>query len=267
MEVVKDIPVNKIKVIENIRIEDGNDVSLMESINQHGLQSPIKVYQSASVDEYILIFGSRRLRACKKLGWVNIKAIVTNESSELDLLILNAIENIQRIDNSPVELGRICQRLSEMGLNRKEISVRLSIPRTRVDSVIAVYNNIPEEYRNKIMLKVGGIGTKISLSTANAILQEKQAGNIPSGVVDKLFEVSYKTGLTSVDIRKIIDIIKEGNSVEKAVAVYSQYRAVTMKMIINKKDIEYVENKYGVSIGKVLRKIISGEIKENVKTL
>ena len=67
---IKDIEIKKIKQLENIRlrIEEEDVHTLMSSIKQDGLLEPIGVaITSGSKDEYLIVYGNRRLEACRKL--------------------------------------------------------------------------------------------------------------------------------------------------------------------------------------------------------
>lgn len=122
---IEDVQINSIKIIENIRTNanDSNIKDLMSSIKQHGLEQPIKVGLTKSGD-YMLIFGQRRLIACRKLGHKTIPAQVVNEPDMKEFLISNITENLQRKDNSPSELGRLCVMLKERyEMSNDEISI------------------------------------------------------------------------------------------------------------------------------------------------
>lgn len=81
--------------IQSIEIE-----SLAESIRERGLQQPIKVARRG--DRFMIIFGDRRLLACKLLERKTIQATVVDATDE-EIAIDRAIENIQRVDLTPIE--------------------------------------------------------------------------------------------------------------------------------------------------------------------
>ena len=100
---IKEISVNHIDIVENSRTRtDKSDVSLlMKDIKQNGLLHPIGVYENK--DRYVLLFGSRRLMACKKLGYDKILASIMNKPSQEELLLINTSENLHREDLKPHE--------------------------------------------------------------------------------------------------------------------------------------------------------------------
>src|SRR4051812_45569997 len=60
--------------------------SLTESIHQYGVQVPISVYKKGN--RFVIIDGERRWRCSKKLNKSAIPAIVQDEPSKLDNLLL-----------------------------------------------------------------------------------------------------------------------------------------------------------------------------------
>jgi ParB family chromosome partitioning protein len=89
---------------------DEADAELAESIGKWGLRTPIQV---ADVDgKLYLIAGHRRLAAVKSLGLDKIEANVTKETHQ-GILTLRLIENVQRVDLSPLELAVAIGRLKE----------------------------------------------------------------------------------------------------------------------------------------------------------
>lgn len=72
--------------------------TLADSIEQHGLRQPIGV-QHREDGRWLLVFGERRLRACRQLGLATIQAVVTDgDPGEIAL-----IENVQREELSVFE--------------------------------------------------------------------------------------------------------------------------------------------------------------------
>jgi len=106
------IPIEKI-VVDNehrIRKDAGNLAPLENSIKKIGLLNPIVVDE-----EYRLIAGSRRLQACRNLGWKEIEAQLVPFRNDL-LLMLDAEvdENLARKDFTPEEIIGIEKRRQEI---------------------------------------------------------------------------------------------------------------------------------------------------------
>ena len=116
---------------------------LAESISQNGLQSPI-IARPADRGRYTLVAGERRLRAMKLLGETRIDAIVRNltdrQSAEIQL-----IENVQREDNSALELSNYITELkSVFNCTVSDLARRIGKPRDWVS--LAVNSHIPEPF-------------------------------------------------------------------------------------------------------------------------
>ena len=71
---IRDVPIAQIIVRENVRTRGGDAEikQLMQSIKQDGLQSPIGVNKNNGKGNFMLMYGSRRLLACTKLGWKTV---------------------------------------------------------------------------------------------------------------------------------------------------------------------------------------------------
>lgn len=110
---VQQIPVTKIKANPYQPRKHFNQEkidSLAASLDAHGLLQPIVVIRKN--DEFQLIAGERRLRASQKLGWQEISALVRSEQ-EQSQLELALIENIQRDDLNPLDVGQAYIQLVE----------------------------------------------------------------------------------------------------------------------------------------------------------
>jgi len=81
--------------IQSIEIE-----GLADSIRERGLQQPIKLARREG--RFKIIFGDRRFLACQFLERKTILATVV-DAEDNEIAIDRAIENIQRIDLTPVE--------------------------------------------------------------------------------------------------------------------------------------------------------------------
>lgn len=98
---------------------------LASSIKQHGLIQPIVVIQEG--DNYILVAGERRYRACQLLGLADVPAIL-KEAEPNQRLVLALVENLQRKDLNTIEKAEAYQKLVEMlGLTHGEISEKLGV--------------------------------------------------------------------------------------------------------------------------------------------
>jgi ParB family transcriptional regulator, chromosome partitioning protein len=108
------ININLIKGSKNpIRTSEDKEKmdELVQSIAQQGLIVPIKVRPID--EEYEVVYGHRRLHACKELGLAEIECIV--EGMEVnDQLVQSIIENMVREDMSDMDQARAIHDLMEL---------------------------------------------------------------------------------------------------------------------------------------------------------
>lgn len=86
-------------------------IELAASIKQYGVVQPL-VVTPADGGIYTLIAGERRWRASQIAGLTEVPAIIRT-SEELEQLELALIENVQRVDLSPLETAVSIERLHE----------------------------------------------------------------------------------------------------------------------------------------------------------
>lgn len=107
---------------------------LAASIQQYGVIQPIVV--SPKEDTYIIVAGERRWRAAAIAGLEQIPAIV-RERAELEQLEIALIENVQRVDLSPIEQAVSIERLhQQFNITYSEIAKRLSKAETTVSNIV-----------------------------------------------------------------------------------------------------------------------------------
>lgn len=96
---------------------------LIASVKRHGVLMPIIVIRDKN--GYQIVAGERRWRAAKAAGHANIPAIVRS-LAELEQLEISLIENIQRIDLSPLEQALAVSKLQQQfSLKLDEIAKKL----------------------------------------------------------------------------------------------------------------------------------------------
>lgn len=104
------VPIKQIVVGERHRAELDDLADLMASIESLGLLQPIGV-----TNTYRLVFGQRRLEACRQLGWTRIPVHVLGDRSDaVELLKAERDENTCRKDMTPSELVALGAALEEL---------------------------------------------------------------------------------------------------------------------------------------------------------
>ena len=97
--------------------------SLAHSIRMNGLLCPPSATNKG--DKYVLVFGHRRFQAVKKLNWKEITIIVLDEMNEKDLVVKTLVENIEKVDLTPLEKAKAYQNmLEELALTQQELATR-----------------------------------------------------------------------------------------------------------------------------------------------
>jgi ParB family transcriptional regulator, chromosome partitioning protein len=103
---------------------------LVESIRQHGIIQPLVVRNVAGKHE--LIAGERRWRAAQEAGLARVP-IITRTATDLEVLELSLIENLQRADLNPIEEAEAYARLAnEFGMRQEDIAQKVGRSRASV---------------------------------------------------------------------------------------------------------------------------------------
>ncbi len=111
---------------------------LATSIKNFGIIQPIIVNKSDDDDNYIIIAGERRWRAARLAGLKTIPVIV-HTLSDVELLQVALIENIQRQDLNPIEEAVCYKKLcDEFFFNAEDIAEKVGRTRSSVTSSIAL---------------------------------------------------------------------------------------------------------------------------------
>ena len=115
---------------------------LIDSIRQHGIIQPLIVRQAGA--RFELIAGERRWRAAQELGLPTVPAIVRT-ASDLQVLELSLIENLQRADLNPIEEAQGYARLAtEFGLRQEDIAVKVGRSRAAVANALRLLDLHPQ---------------------------------------------------------------------------------------------------------------------------
>ena len=145
---------------------------LAASIKRYGIVQPL-VVTPAKNGTYAIIAGERRWRAAQLAGLKEVPAIVRTHQ-ELEQLEIAIIENVQRVDLSPLEQAASIERLHrEFGIAYEEIAARLGKASSTLNNIVRLLQ-LPEDAADALAQD------KISEGHARAILAlkatpEKQA--------------------------------------------------------------------------------------------
>jgi len=270
---VKEIDINKIKEVGNIRSNLSKDgiANLMSSIKQDGLLQPIGLQQIPGKDEYQIIYGYRRLEACKKLGWQRIPAVIKSNGLQVelkDLIIQNTVENIQREDVSTAEQGRIFYILKkDYKMTDSELASRFSIPLEKIKTALTIYLSAPEEYKEKIKYIGKGRRKKgnIPTTTANKILQMRKF--IGKDNVGKLLEYAKQDNITAKHVNFISYLLKLNYSLSEAIDFMEDYTLFYLRIPIKTEYLNNLVKRYKRNKQDLFLDIISGDLQISLDIL
>ena len=115
---------------------------LIDSIRQRGIIQPLIVRPVR--DRFELIAGERRWRAAKEVG-LHEAPVIVRQASDLEVLELSLIENLQRADLNPIEEAQAYSRLAnEFGMRQEEIAQKVGKSRTAVANSMRLLDLDPQ---------------------------------------------------------------------------------------------------------------------------
>lgn len=175
-------PIESIRVNGNQRtvFDPAKMRELVESVRRQGVINPITVRESIPAEDpampFVLVAGARRLRAAKEAGLpeVPIRRIL-NATPELCEQI-QAIENLQRVDLTPVEEAR-CYRSLVSTLGRET----------------GAYSDVPAEVAIRVGKSIAHVNRSIALLALDEkILSMIDAGAMPVRIAHQILRVPEK---------------------------------------------------------------------------
>lgn len=214
--------------------------SLEESILEHGVVQPIIVRKLEH--GYQIVAGERRWRASRKAGLKTIPAIV-KDFSDVEVMEVALIENIQREDLNPIEEALAYESLlQDYNMTQEVISKRIGKSRPSIANSIRL---LSLDSDIKDMLICG----KITSGHARALL------SIDSS--EKRLDIAKKIYELGLNVREIEKISKEKKQKkntnikkdihiieieEKLKTIYGTKVNITYKNSKGKVEIEYYNN-------------------------
>lgn len=147
---------------------------LAESIRQHGIIQPLVVRKS--VRGYEIVAGERRWRAAQKIGLENVPVVV-KEISDLQMMEIALIENLQREDLNPIEIADAYHKLMEQfHLTQEELANKVGQSRSHVANFLRLLN-LPVEVRDYVSrgtLTMGHARALLGLNDQQKMIQLAQ---------------------------------------------------------------------------------------------
>ncbi|WP_372053263.1 ParB/RepB/Spo0J family partition protein (plasmid) [Tistrella mobilis] len=165
-------------------IDDEAIAELARTMEEHGQLQPILVRRDpADRRHYIIVAGERRYRAARLNGWPTLLAIEHDADPEIAALI----ENLQRVDLSPVDEARGLARLIEgRGWSQAEAAGVLGKAKSEISGVLRILT-LPDDLLDAVLTS--------ELTLPKNVLVELARIETPA-VRDRLVALAFEGKLT-----------------------------------------------------------------------
>ena len=172
---------------------------LSNSIQELGIIQPITV-RKVNKNNYQLISGERRYRASKMAGIKNIPSYI-RVANDNELLELALVENIQRKDLDPIEIGLSYKRLiDEINLTQDQLSSRVGKKRSTITNYIRLLKLDP-------IIQTGIRDKFISMGHGRALVNvENNKEQI------ELYKKIVKKSLSVREVEKLVQALRSKTS-------------------------------------------------------
>ena len=171
---------------------------LAASIKNYGVLQPL-VVTPAHKGKYVIIAGERRWRASQLAGLAKVPAIIRT-TKELERLEIALVENVQRVDLSPLEQAVSIERLhQQFSMKYEAIAQRLAKAPSTVNNIVRLLQ-LPDPARTALHEQ------QISEGHARAILALK---DVP-GKQEDLLAAILKHGWSVRQAERFVTSVKEG---------------------------------------------------------
>lgn len=121
---------------------------LVASIQKDGLLQPLIV--RAAGNGYTIVAGERRFRAARLAGLTELPVLLTEVGTDVRLLELALVENIQRENLNAIELALAYQRLiTDCGLTQQELSGRVGKSRAAIANCLRLLS-LPADIQDMV---------------------------------------------------------------------------------------------------------------------
>ena len=184
---------------------------LSNSIKNQGLIQPIVVREIEN-NEYEIIAGERRWRACQLAGLHSVECVVMSVSEE-SVYELALVENIQRQNLNVLEEAEAYYRLiDEFKYTQEKVARKIGKNRSTIANLLRL-RNLPDIIKESLIAK------EISMGHARALMG---AGAHENQI--HLFEIVRNKGLSVRKTEKLVnDIKKEPEKLQKKISAKERH--------------------------------------------
>lgn len=192
---------------------------LAHSVKDYGILQPL-VVTPLKDGKYALIAGERRWRAAQIAGLRKVPAVVRS-TKDLERLEIAIVENVQRVDLSPLEQAVSIEKLhQQFNMTYESIAKRLGKAPSTINNIVRLLQ-LPEEARTALHDK------KISEGHARAILALK---GLPEKQAELLRQiVAYDWSVRQAE--RFVVSVKEGYKESKATKARMQTETPATKKL------------------------------------
>jgi len=236
------IPINKIIAgvyQPRIHFNQSELEELADSIKENGLIQPIILRKADEDDQYEIIAGERRFRACKIAELSEIPAIVKkiNNHEALELAI---VENIQRSDLSLIEEANgYKQLIEEFSYTQEQIAKKVGKSRSHITNLLRLLT-LPQNIHDLLNQNL------ISMGHARAIINSEN----PEKLAKKIIE-------NSLTVRDAEDLVRDEKMENRNIPV----------LVRTESKIKFVNNEYLSGLEGKISEILGMEAKISYNSL
>ncbi len=195
---------------------------LAESIKNHGILQPL-VVSPLPDGKYAIIAGERRWRASRIAGLLKVPA-VARTTEELERLEIAIVENVQRVDLSPLEQAVSVERLhQQFNMTYDAVAKRLGKATSTVNNIVRLLQ-LPEAARAALHEQ------KITEGHARAILALKDAPEKQNELLSNII----RQGWSVRQAERFVVSVKEGYKETQATKQRMQTETPATKILSKK---------------------------------
>ena len=186
VEIIKPGPWQPRKIFDKDELE-----SLSNSIKKQGIIQPVILKSNDTIkNQYFIVAGERRWRACQLAKIHEIPAIIRDDINEDKIAELSLVENIQRSELNPIEEAEGYQSLlSNYNYTQEDISKAVGKSRSYIGNIIRLLS-LSDKAKELLLQK------KLTIGQVRPLIGYKDA--------DIYLDIILKNKLNSRDIEKLI---------------------------------------------------------------
>ncbi len=186
LEFIKPGPWQPRKIFDKDELE-----SLSNSIKKQGIIQPVILKSNNTIkNQYFIVAGERRWRACQLAKIHEIPAIIRDDINEDKISELSLVENIQRSELNPIEEALGYQSLiNNYNYTQEDISKAVGKSRSYIGNIIRLLS-LSDKAKELLLQK------KLTIGQVRPLIGHKDA--------DIYLDIILKNKLNSRDIEKLI---------------------------------------------------------------